>query len=42
MGDGLWLKSEARCYITQYDVAEYSGDCTMLAHVHDVLTDESQ
>jgi hypothetical protein len=27
MGDSLWLKSTAGCYITQYDVAEYSGDC---------------
>lgn len=28
MGDNLWLKSEAGCYITQYDVLEYSGDYT--------------
>ncbi|KAL5116392.1 hypothetical protein ACEQ8H_005740 [Pleosporales sp. CAS-2024a] len=28
MGDGLWLKSEAGCYITQYDVAEYPGNYT--------------
>jgi hypothetical protein len=27
MGDRLWLKSEAGCYITQYDVIEYDGDC---------------
>jgi hypothetical protein len=27
MGDRLWLKSEAGCYITQYDVLEYDGDC---------------
>jgi hypothetical protein len=27
MGDPLWLKSTAGCYVTQYDVAEYSGDC---------------
>jgi hypothetical protein len=23
----LWLKSEAGCYVTQYDVQEYEGDC---------------
>ncbi|KAF1831962.1 hypothetical protein BDW02DRAFT_504124 [Decorospora gaudefroyi] len=28
MGDDLWLKSEAGCYITQYDVLEYDGDYT--------------
>ncbi|KAF2853154.1 hypothetical protein T440DRAFT_444950 [Plenodomus tracheiphilus IPT5] len=28
MGDRLWLKSEAGCYITQYDVLEYDGDYT--------------
>ncbi|KAH5167712.1 hypothetical protein HBI25_075840 [Parastagonospora nodorum] len=28
MGDQLWLKSDAGCYITQYDVAEYAGDYT--------------
>jgi len=27
MGDNLWLKSEAGCYVTQYDVVEYPGDC---------------
>jgi hypothetical protein len=27
MGDRLWLKSQAGCYVTQYDVSEYSGDC---------------
>lgn len=27
MGDRTWLKSEAGCYITQYDVLEYAGDC---------------
>lgn len=27
MGDRLWLKSEAGCYITQYDVLEYDGEC---------------
>lgn len=27
MGDRLWLKNEAGCYITQYDVIEYAGDC---------------
>lgn len=27
MGDNLWLKSEAGCYVTQYDVLEYPGDC---------------
>ncbi|KAH7384639.1 hypothetical protein BKA66DRAFT_416872 [Pyrenochaeta sp. MPI-SDFR-AT-0127] len=26
MGDRLWLKSEAGCYITQYDVLEYDGE----------------
>ncbi|KAH8725116.1 hypothetical protein GQ44DRAFT_616584 [Phaeosphaeriaceae sp. PMI808] len=26
MGDRLWLKSEAGCYVTQYDVVEYTGD----------------
>jgi len=25
--DNLWLKSEAGCYVTQYDVVEYAGDC---------------
>lgn len=29
MGDRLWLKSEAGCYITQYDVLEYAGDCEL-------------
>ncbi|EMD60261.1 hypothetical protein GGP41_009651 [Bipolaris sorokiniana] len=28
MGDNLWLKTEAGCYITQYDVLEYAGDYT--------------
>ncbi|KAF1845060.1 uncharacterized protein K460DRAFT_405337 [Cucurbitaria berberidis CBS 394.84] len=28
MGDTLWLKSEAGCYVTQYDVLEYPGDYT--------------
>jgi hypothetical protein len=27
MGDRLWLKSEAGCYVTQYDAMEYDGDC---------------
>jgi hypothetical protein len=27
MGDRLWLKTDAGCYITQYDVLEYEGDC---------------
>lgn len=35
MGDRLWLKSQAGCYITQYDVTEYSGDCkTCLSSLH--------
>jgi hypothetical protein len=25
--DNLWLKSEAGCYVTQYDVVDYEGDC---------------
>lgn len=28
MGDELWLKTEAGCYVTQYDVLEYDGDYT--------------
>jgi hypothetical protein len=28
MGDRLWLKSEAGCYVTQYDVLEYPNACT--------------
>ncbi|KAJ4371407.1 hypothetical protein N0V83_004624 [Neocucurbitaria cava] len=28
MGDQLWLKSDAGCYVTQYDVQEYDGDYT--------------
>lgn len=27
MGDRLWLQTEGGCYLTQYDVLEYSGDC---------------
>jgi hypothetical protein len=27
MGDRLWLKSEAGCYVTQYDVYEYEPGC---------------
>lgn len=27
MGDNLWLKTELGCYVTQYDVTEYQGDC---------------
>jgi len=27
MGDDLWLKTDTGCYITQYDVVEYEGDC---------------
>lgn len=27
-GDRLWLKSEAGCYVTQWDLAEYNGTCT--------------
>ncbi|KAF1957133.1 hypothetical protein CC80DRAFT_412006 [Byssothecium circinans] len=26
MGDNLWLKSDAGCYVTQYDLFEYKGD----------------
>ncbi|KAF2706158.1 hypothetical protein K504DRAFT_438186 [Pleomassaria siparia CBS 279.74] len=26
--DDLWLKSEAGCYVTQYDVVDYEGDYT--------------
>jgi hypothetical protein len=29
MGDRLWLKSEAGCYVTQYDALEYDGDCKL-------------
>jgi hypothetical protein len=28
MGDDLWLKTDKSCYVTQYDVLEYDGDCT--------------
>ncbi|KAF2001955.1 hypothetical protein P154DRAFT_544814 [Amniculicola lignicola CBS 123094] len=28
MGDNLWLKTGANCYITQYDILEYEGDYT--------------
>ncbi|KAF2465635.1 uncharacterized protein BDR25DRAFT_328644 [Lindgomyces ingoldianus] len=28
MGDNLWLRSEAGCYVTQWDVQEYEGDYT--------------
>lgn len=31
MGDRLWLKSEAGCYVTQYDVLEYAGDCEIFS-----------
>jgi hypothetical protein len=27
MGDNLWLKTGDGCYVTQYDLAEYDGDC---------------
>lgn len=27
MGNDLWLKTELGCYVTQYDVTEYDGDC---------------
>ncbi|KAF2196630.1 hypothetical protein GQ43DRAFT_467031 [Delitschia confertaspora ATCC 74209] len=27
-GDTLWLRTEAGCYVTQYDIAEYDGDYT--------------
>lgn len=27
MGDDLWLKTGLGCYVTQYDVLEYEGDC---------------
>jgi hypothetical protein len=27
MGDRLWLQSTAGCYVTQYDLYEYSGEC---------------
>lgn len=27
VGDRLWLKSDAGCYVTQYHLAEYAGDC---------------
>lgn len=29
MWDRTWLKSQAGCYVTQYDVSEYPGDCTL-------------
>lgn len=29
----LWLKSAAGCYVTQYDVIEYNGDCMHLLHL---------
>jgi hypothetical protein len=27
MGDRLWLKSTSGCYVTQYDLYEYTGEC---------------
>lgn len=27
MGNDLWLKTDKGCYVTQYDVLEYDGDC---------------
>jgi hypothetical protein len=27
MSDRLWLKSGDECYVTQWDVLEYAGDC---------------
>lgn len=27
MGDDLWLKTDKGCYVTQYDVLKYAGDC---------------
>jgi hypothetical protein len=27
IGDDLWLKTDAGCYVTQYDLNEYDGDC---------------
>jgi hypothetical protein len=28
MSDDLWLKTDKGCFVTQYDVLEYPGDCT--------------
>ena len=36
MGDRLWLKSEAGCYVTQYDVLEYAGDCELRLNANKV------
>jgi hypothetical protein len=27
IGDNLWLKTDVGCYVTQYDLNEYDGDC---------------
>jgi hypothetical protein len=35
MGDDLWLKTELGCYVTQYDVTEYDGDCKFVWPVED-------
>jgi hypothetical protein len=33
MDDRLWLKSGDGCYVTQWDVIEYAGDCEFFLHV---------
>ena len=30
IGDDLWLKTDAGCYVTQYDLNEYDGDCNQV------------
>lgn len=36
----IWLKSEAGCYVTQYDVQEYDGDCTISNPIDDAKSAE--
>lgn len=38
MGDELWLKTEAGCYVTQYDVLEYDGDCESFLPIAALIT----
>jgi hypothetical protein len=39
MSDNLWLRSGDDCYVTQWDLIEYSGDCRFfLLHQKDWLT----
>jgi hypothetical protein len=39
MGDRLWLQSTAGCYVTEYDLNEYSGQCRSISALAKISTE---